>query len=617
MRKNELTAFIVLILLSINVKAQNSFPFTAENWKVFNGQFVDFEGKQAFMGTAALNNLEFENGTIEWDMYTTGQRAYPGIFFRMNEKQDFENFYVRSHKMNGYYYDALQYTPAYHGISCWQLYHGEGYTKEINSPSNVWVHYKLVVKDDQAKVFVGDMENEALTIHKLEHGITKGAIVLNGSADGSAYFTNFSVSENIDSPFEKMYSPIVPGTIKLWQVSEPILNNSANGDIYPQDSLLNNLSWKTIQADTNGLVNLTKNFIRTPFQPSWVYAKTTIHSDVEKSIWYSFGYSDYITIFLNGQPVFQGVNAFTSRDPSYAGLLGDFDRVNLNLKKGNNELLLMVGEQFGGWGFMFRDTKTNILATGITKKWEILNTLNYPESVVWDEKNQALYSSNFLQGQNEFISKLSIDGKVIEKEWINGVHKPTALLILGDSLYIVERNSIAVADINNASIKRRISVEGAIFLNDIAATSDGKIVFISDSQGNKIYKIENGKISDWLTNKQIVKPNAMVVRNNDLLVGCTGNLISVNIKTKEIKSLIHLNPETIVDGLQVLSDGSILFSDFKGVLLKLDNSGKVTELINSSAQNINFSDLIYIKEKKLTVIPGLYSNSIISYEGIF
>lgn len=608
--------FTILTLSTFQLMSQETIPFTAENWTVYDGGFIEFDGKKAFQGTALLNNYEFENGTIEWDMYTTGKRGYPGIFFRMNGQQDYENFYIRPHKTNGYHYDALQYTPAYHSISCWQLYHGEGYTKEAVIPSNQWVHYKLVVKDDQAKVFIGDMENVALTIHNLEHGISKGSIVLNGQTDSSAYFANFSVSDAVNCSFgKKVEKPVLPGTIANWEVSESITNNLVDNENYPGKNYLNGLNWKSINAEKSGMINLTKHIISNPFQPAWVYAKTNLHSDSDRSIWYSFGYSDHITIFLNGQEIYQGNNAFTSRDPSYAGLLGYFDKVKLNLKKGENDLLLLIGEQMGGWGFSFRNAEQEFISEKLTKNWEIINQLNYPESVAWDKENKVLYVSNYVQGPEEYLSKISIDGKIIEKEWVKGLRRPTALLLTGDSLLVVERRGIAVVDIKSASIRRRIPVEGARFLNDIAISDDGKTIFIGDSEASRIYKLEKSNVSVWVEGAVAPKPNAMAIDGQKLIVGCMGNnsLMSIDILSGKATTLHEFFPGTIIDGIQVLKDGSLLVGGFNGILYLINKNGEINELLNLSGQGINFSDFYFISDKNLIVMPGLYSNSLVSY----
>jgi hypothetical protein len=68
----------------------------------------------------------------------------------------------------------------------------------------------------------------------------------------------------------------------------------------------------------------------------------------------SFGYSDDVTIFLNGRPLYTGRNGYQARFSTYLGLMTPDDAVYLPLRAGDNELLLAVAEVFGGWGLMVR-----------------------------------------------------------------------------------------------------------------------------------------------------------------------------------------------------------------------------------------------------------------------
>jgi hypothetical protein len=66
-------------------------------------------------------------------------------------------------------------------------------------------------------------------------------------------------------------------------------------------------------------------------------------------------YSDEFTVFLNGQPLFTGRGAYRYRAPGFLGVMDVEDgSVYLNLKKGRNEIVLVVAEYFGGWGFICR-----------------------------------------------------------------------------------------------------------------------------------------------------------------------------------------------------------------------------------------------------------------------
>jgi hypothetical protein len=67
------------------------------------------------------------------------------------------------------------------------------------------------------------------------------------------------------------------------------------------------------------------------------------------------GYSDDVSVFLNGQILFRGRSAQNFRDPAFLGIVNpEDDAVYLPLKKGSNELMLAVSELGGGWGFICR-----------------------------------------------------------------------------------------------------------------------------------------------------------------------------------------------------------------------------------------------------------------------
>jgi hypothetical protein len=67
------------------------------------------------------------------------------------------------------------------------------------------------------------------------------------------------------------------------------------------------------------------------------------------------GYSDDVSMFLNGKILFRGRSAQNFRDPGFLGIMNpENDAVYLPLKKGSNEMLLAVSELGGGWGFICR-----------------------------------------------------------------------------------------------------------------------------------------------------------------------------------------------------------------------------------------------------------------------
>jgi len=86
-----------------------------------------------------------------------------------------------------------------------------------------------------------------------------------------------------------------------------------------------------------------------------LYARTSIDSDREQVKKLYVGYSDDVSVFLNGKILFRGRSAQNFRDPGFLGIVNpENDTVYLPLQKGSNELMLAVSELGGGWGFICR-----------------------------------------------------------------------------------------------------------------------------------------------------------------------------------------------------------------------------------------------------------------------
>ena len=61
-----------------------------------------------------------------------------------------------------------------------------------------------------------------------------------------------------------------------------------------------------------------------------------------------------MVVFLNGERLFRGSDGYRSRDYRFLGSIGWYDTVYLPLDEGENELLVAVSEDFGGWGIQAR-----------------------------------------------------------------------------------------------------------------------------------------------------------------------------------------------------------------------------------------------------------------------
>jgi len=329
----------------------------------------------------------------------------------------------------------------------------------------------------------------------------------------------------------------------------------------------------------------------------------------------AFGYSDVISIFLNGKLIFAGNSEYTSRDANFQGIIGYNDYIFLPLKKGKNELMIAVAESFGGWGFMFKDANAVYEKPGLTKTWEIKNKFRIPESVVYDKKRDVLYVSNFTAEQNGFISKVKLTGEIEKTDWITGIMQPTGVCLYADKLYIVGRFNLIEYDLEKNQISARYPLPQPAFANDACSDEAGNI-FVTDGPKGAIYKLENGKMTEWLASPAFGGINGILASNGKIYVGTSrdGSIKSIDQNTKEIKTIFSFGTQTVMDGLAMDENGNILFSDNAGRIFKLSPEGKSELLLNSKTPKINLADFEYIKEKKMLVIPTFYDNRLMMYQ---
>ena len=73
-------------------------------------------------GTAWLEGVSFQDGTVEFDVAMPPEAGFHGLIFRAQDDKNYENFYLRPHFSEKP--DATQYQPVFNGDDGWQIYSG-------------------------------------------------------------------------------------------------------------------------------------------------------------------------------------------------------------------------------------------------------------------------------------------------------------------------------------------------------------------------------------------------------------------------------------------------------------------------------------------------------------
>ena len=346
--------FLCLCAFSVNLCAQ-AVPFDSGRWEFTGGEnkIVDYLGQKSLYlkgGAAVVKDSRLTDGVIEFDVAFAQERNFVGVMWRWEDAKNYEEFYLRPHQSGNP--DANQYQPVFNGVAAWQLFYGERYSAPTKYDFNQWIHVKIVAAGENAEVYLKDMTTPALFIDELMRGTKPGKVGLSAGNFAAAYFANFSFTPLDDPPLKgkaKAPETAPAGTVLAWMVSSPIDGKSLENKYRLTPADKQNLSWKKLASETDGLTNLAR-IQGLEKDKNTAFARLTIQSDSEQIKKLRFGFSDIVKVYFNDRLIYGGSDLYSSRDYRFLGTVGLFDELYLPLKKGDNELWLAVTENFGGWG---------------------------------------------------------------------------------------------------------------------------------------------------------------------------------------------------------------------------------------------------------------------------
>lgn len=254
----------------------------------------------------------------------------------------------------------------------------------------------------------------------------------------------------------------------------------------------------------------------------------------------------------------------------------------------------------------------------ITELWRTDTLLLTPESVIFDRSRDVIYVSNMnleprLKDGNGFISRLDMNGKILDLHWIDGLSSPKGLAILGDTLFAADVDEIVAMDINAGKIITKISIPGAKMINDITSAPDGTL-YISDTDANKIYHYSGGKVRDWLT-EGLSGPNGLLFDGVRMLIASQGSndYASADMTTKG--KIILTENINHADGIAFTGiTGYYFVSDWNGIIYMINPDYSKVSLLSTIDKGSNTADLAYDPELNMLIVPTFYKNCVVAYK---
>lgn len=297
-------------------------------------------------------------------------------------------------------------------------------------------------------------------------------------------------------------------------------------------------------------------------------------------------------------------------------LLNDIDLVAV---VGGNEVInpFMVTEVYikekGGWKMgsltfsrLVRPVKLN-KKPGLEKIWESDSlTLNGPESVLYDSVSNSLYVSSMKAGT---IVRMDTAGKVIHKEWVTSLSSNKGSALFNGLLYTAETAAVAVIDVKKAAVVKRIPVEGAQMLNDLAIDSKG-VIYVTDTRAGKVYRIDGDKPTVYLEN--MPGANGLLPVNTDLYVLTSTSIQKVDANKGITK--IADGFESGLDGIVMVAPNEFVISNYQGILYYVNADGTKQVLLDTRANKIMSNDIAYDSKTKTLYVPSFGTNRVIAYK---
>jgi hypothetical protein len=250
---------------------------------------------------------------------------------------------------------------------------------------------------------------------------------------------------------------------------------------------------------------------------------------------------------------------------------------------------------------------SNTAQHGLEKIWESDSlAIRNPESVLYDTISNTLYVSSMGSGS---VVHLDTNGKVIKKDLVTGLNSNKGSALFNGLLYTAETAAIAVIDVNKGTIIKRIPVEGAQMLNDVAMDAKG-VIYVSDTRSGKVYKIDDDKPVVYLEN--MPGANGLLTVNTDLYVVTATSFQKVD--GNKVITKIADGFESGLDGIVMIGENEFIISNYQGILYHVNANGTKQLLLDTRTNRIMANDISYNSKTKTLYVPSFSTNRIIAYK---
>jgi sugar lactone lactonase YvrE len=261
---------------------------------------------------------------------------------------------------------------------------------------------------------------------------------------------------------------------------------------------------------------------------------------------------------------------------------------------------------------------TNLLSAQTLKMlWETDSTLKVPESVFLDANNQRLYVSN-IDGKNAWekdgkgsISLLTLSGKILNPNWITGLHAPKGMSMFQDFLIVADVDSVVIIDVAKGQVIKKIFVDGAKALNDLVCNKRGDM-YVTDSKENKVFMIDAMKLTPELYLEGLSGVNGITYADKTLYIVDAGGLFRIGKNKEKIKVADGMDGRT--DGVEMIDENNFIVSCWEGAVWHVKSNGEKKLLWDAKKEGYNTADIGIDRKTQTLYVPTFWRNTVRAYK---
>ncbi len=223
------------------------------------------------------------------------------------------------------------------------------------------------------------------------------------------------------------------------------------------------------------------------------------------------------------------------------------------------------------------------------------------------------YNTDDNQG---FITRLKSGGALAAGRWIKSeinapVNSIKGLCVLNGVIYACDVDHVRRRSIKTGQALEPILIRDAEFLND--AATDGKYVYVSDSNTDKIHRLDGDKYTDIPAPKN---PNGIAFRDGKMFVV---SWAEHEIYQVDMDGIFPPEPFGLadqfagLDGIEILRDGTFMVSDQKQGRIALVSADRkqVRTLVEVKGGPADFG---IDRQRGFLYVPLIWADSAVAYK---